>query len=82
MRVEVGERVTGDHLVGQWPAAFGRLQLRGGGGQEGRVDPLGDGQVGRPMPARMVKHQHRSEAGVDTLVAGEFGWTDPLDARR
>lgn len=46
-----------DRLVDKRPKSFGRLQLRTIGRQMNEANPIGDFEIGRPMPPRIVEHE-------------------------
>ena len=72
-RIKIREGAVGDRLVHQPPQPLGRLQLGGGRGQEGEVDPRWQHQLLGGVPASLVEHQHRPLRRPNPFVAGEFG---------
>ena len=46
-----------DRLIDERPKGFGGLKLGTIGGQINQANPIGDFQIGWPMPARIVEHE-------------------------
>lgn len=46
-----------DRLVDKRPKSFGRLQLRTIGRKINKANAVGDFEIGRPMPPRIVEHE-------------------------
>lgn len=62
--IQGGEGPVEQRRVGQGPQAFGRLQFRGVGGQEGQSDALGHVKIGAGMPPRIVEHEQDMMLGT------------------
>ena len=69
--VERGEMPIDDGLVDQGPEMFRGLKLGRIGWQEDEADPVGDGQVLGPMPARIVEHEDDAALASGAGLAGE-----------
>ncbi len=51
-----------DRLADKRPKGFGGLQLRGVGRQIDEANAIGDFEIGRPMPSRIVEHKEDDAA--------------------
>ena len=57
-----------DRLVDKRPKRFGGLQLRTIGRQINEANPIGDFEIGGPMPPRIVEHEQ------DDAAQARFGF--------
>ena len=72
-RLQCGEMRVDHRLVDQRPEMFSRLQLRTVGRQEHQADPVGDGEILRPVPAGIVEHQDDVALAPGAGLPGEGG---------
>ena len=67
------EEGVGERFVDQWPEMFGRLQFRAVGRLVDEADSVGNPQVRRSVPARVVELQDDPLVGAGADVGGEVG---------
>ncbi len=69
--VECVKRLVGNRFPGEWPETFGRLKLRGMGGQDVQLDALGDLQVRGDMPSGTIDDEQHRLVGASADLGGE-----------